>query len=586
MAWLRAVDRRWDVVPVVIQDPVWESSFPDVGGVLVPFVDAGSGGVRRVRMGRREARRLRAAHEERHAALIDTLTAYGTDPVVVSSADPDAILTAFLGLGRRPSHGASRRPMRRLAVGIVLALAGLAGAFPGVAGAVDTLSLQTSLTPRTALFADPVAAGLQVVVDSAVSARVRVVADFSPYRVVGPVEVERTEGGQQTELRWIWHLECLTRACLPGPKQRRVLFAPAKVIVPITGRAQTVTTLWPALTVRSRLAPEDRARPVQRATIYPLGATSNRIKASTLERLLWIGVGALVLAAGALLVPLARRIPRPRRRFDRLSSAERALVLARRASARDDPGRRRTALERLGRELARRGSPDLADEATRMAWAESPPIGDAMTGLVGRAEQALKGTRLTTSTIPLADTSDLCAPDTEDDDHQARAACGGCRLAAACVVSVGRLEVAATTVLGPGTSGVIVLDLSSSTESAPPREIPGLLRHLANAGGHTGLVLFSDVAYEALPLGTRSEELRPFLRYFRRPPAPAVPVSAATPPSARPLTPWSRSFRSGTRISAALASARRMVSPPPQVARTTWCSSAISTTPCSTSSRS
>ena len=95
-AWLRAVDRRWDVVPVVIQDPVWEASFPDVGGVLVPFVDAGSGGVRRVRMGRREARRMRVAHEDRHAALIDTLTAYGTDPVVVSSADPDAILTAFL----------------------------------------------------------------------------------------------------------------------------------------------------------------------------------------------------------------------------------------------------------------------------------------------------------------------------------------------------------------------------------------------------------------------------------------------------------------------------------------------------------
>ena len=94
--WLRAVDRRWDVVPVVIQDPVWEASFPDVGGVLVPFVDAGSGDLRRVRMGRREARQLRASHEQRHASLIDALTAYGTDPVVVSSADPEAILTAFL----------------------------------------------------------------------------------------------------------------------------------------------------------------------------------------------------------------------------------------------------------------------------------------------------------------------------------------------------------------------------------------------------------------------------------------------------------------------------------------------------------
>ena len=108
---------------------------------------------------------------------------------------------------------------------------------------------------------------------------------------------------------------------------------------------------------------------------------------------MWVGVGVLVLAAGALLVPFARRIPHPRRSFDRLGSAERALLLARRASARDDPGRRRTALERLGRELERRGSPDLADEASRMAWEESPPVGEAMSGLVGRAEQALKGVR-------------------------------------------------------------------------------------------------------------------------------------------------------------------------------------------------
>jgi hypothetical protein len=94
--WLQAVGRRWDVVPVVIQDPIWEASFPDIGGVMVSFADAGSGVVRRVRMRRREARRLRVAHEERHAALIDRLIAFGTDPVVVTSADPDAILTAFL----------------------------------------------------------------------------------------------------------------------------------------------------------------------------------------------------------------------------------------------------------------------------------------------------------------------------------------------------------------------------------------------------------------------------------------------------------------------------------------------------------
>ena len=108
-----------------------------------------------------------------------------------------------------------------------------------------------------------------------------------------------------------------------------------------------------------------------------------------------------------------------------------------------------------------------------------------------------------------------------------------------------------------------MLDLSSSTDSAPPREIPGVLRHLANAGGRSGLVLFSDVAYEALPLASTSEELRPFLRYFRRPPLPPVTAQNGRfqqPPGVvRRVTPWSRSFRSGTRISAGLVTARRMV---------------------------
>ena len=125
------------------------------------------------------------------------------------------------------------------------------------------------------------------------------------------------------------------------------------------------------------------------------------------------------------------------------------------------------------------------------------------------------------SAIPLADTSDLARLTRRTTIVRLVLLAAIAAVAAACVASVGRLDVAETTVLGAGTSGVIVLDLSSSTESAPPRDIPGLLRHLANAGGRTGLILFSDVAYEALPLGTSSEELRPFLRYFRRPPASA-----------------------------------------------------------------
>ena len=53
--WLVAFEHRWDFVPVVIQDPVWEQSFPDVSGIVVPLRDPDTGRVSNVRLTRREA---------------------------------------------------------------------------------------------------------------------------------------------------------------------------------------------------------------------------------------------------------------------------------------------------------------------------------------------------------------------------------------------------------------------------------------------------------------------------------------------------------------------------------------------------
>ena len=189
-----------------------------------------------------------------------------------------------------------------------------------------------------------------------------------------------------------------------------------------------------------------------------------------------------------------------------------------------------------------------------------------MTGLVGRAEHAAGRPALSQHAIPLAETADLGRLARRTTIVRVVLLRGDPRGDRALRLrELDRLHVGEATLLGPGSSGVVVLDLSSSTDSAPPREIPGVLRHLANAGGRSGLVLFSDVAYEALPLGATSEELRPFLRYFRRPALPPQPVAGANGRFTRPpriirrATPWSRSFRSGTRISAGLESARRMV---------------------------
>jgi uncharacterized protein (DUF58 family) len=96
-AWLEAGARRWDVVPVVIQDPVWEQSFPDVGTVVLPVADPAGGGTRLVRLTAREARARRAENEARLARLIGELESLGFDPLVLGSDGAEEIDVAFLG---------------------------------------------------------------------------------------------------------------------------------------------------------------------------------------------------------------------------------------------------------------------------------------------------------------------------------------------------------------------------------------------------------------------------------------------------------------------------------------------------------
>ena len=64
-----ALAAGWDIVPVVIQDPVWERSFPDVPGVTLPLVDPADGTPSLVRLSRREARVRRELNEQRAARL-------------------------------------------------------------------------------------------------------------------------------------------------------------------------------------------------------------------------------------------------------------------------------------------------------------------------------------------------------------------------------------------------------------------------------------------------------------------------------------------------------------------------------------
>ena len=95
-AWQRTLEHRWELVPVVIQDPVWERSFPDVGALTVPYADPDSGAVVPVYLTRAEAGRLHDEHEARQAQLMSFFRAFGTEPVMIDSHDPGEILGAFL----------------------------------------------------------------------------------------------------------------------------------------------------------------------------------------------------------------------------------------------------------------------------------------------------------------------------------------------------------------------------------------------------------------------------------------------------------------------------------------------------------
>jgi hypothetical protein len=94
--WFTGFEHRWDVIPVVIQDPTWEQSFPDVRGIVVPLRDPDTGRAVPVRL---RAKEIAARREENEGRLVDLVTdfrALDLDPIVISSSDPSELLAAFL----------------------------------------------------------------------------------------------------------------------------------------------------------------------------------------------------------------------------------------------------------------------------------------------------------------------------------------------------------------------------------------------------------------------------------------------------------------------------------------------------------
>jgi len=94
--WQRTLEHRWEIVPVVIQDPVWERTFPDVGGVVIPYAAPGKSRAVPVRLSPGEAERRRAGNEGRWHALEHAFRSLGVEPVGVTRHDPAGVLDSFL----------------------------------------------------------------------------------------------------------------------------------------------------------------------------------------------------------------------------------------------------------------------------------------------------------------------------------------------------------------------------------------------------------------------------------------------------------------------------------------------------------
>lgn len=143
-----------------------------------------------------------------------------------------------------------------------------------------------------------------------------------------------------------------------------------------------------------------------------------------------------------------------------------------------------------------------------------------------------------------------------------------CALVALAVLASGSLGARPTSYFATGSGGgVLVLDLSTSVEPRKYARIQRVLRSLSETSTRLGLVVFSDVAYEMFPPGTRGDELEALIPFFT---PPERPVDATRRfrrfdrqrpqlPNFDVNTPWTSTFRGGTRISTGLEVARRAI---------------------------
>jgi hypothetical protein len=260
--------------------------------------------------------------------------------------------------------------------------------------APETLTVSARVTPDVHAFGEPVVATVEVVADAAFIKpdTVRVETDFDPYQLAGEPTVDRQVIDGVARVVFTYPLRCLREGCdaaaARGVAQLEQGFVHYR-FVEGSGPGRHILD-WPPFEVASRVSPEAVEQLRWRASDTVLPAVTTRIGPG--------GVAVVVLGIAAVLagiaVWLARRLWRTERvgvveeeRPDR-SPLERALelVLSGSSNGAASPDRR-TALERLARELTNVGQDGLAGDARALAWAPGAATADDVTGFARRVTE-------------------------------------------------------------------------------------------------------------------------------------------------------------------------------------------------------
>lgn len=264
------------------------------------------------------------------------------------------------------------------------------------------ISARASLTPGVHLFAEPVVARVDVVVDREHldPDRIELRTEFLPYDIDEAREI-REDRGRLTLLRYEYVMRCLRLACIPdvfssaagsaetGRAERRTLrLSPAEVVYDDPAGKERVLARpkWPDVVSASRIREGDvpRSGYVFKTSVTPLPEPDYRIPPTLLGAGLIAGALALLAVPVGVLVSWLRRRRPPRVVVaePELTPLERALRLVEWACGRENGVERREALELLAFELDALDRMEAAGSARKLAWSAQSPSRDAASMLL------------------------------------------------------------------------------------------------------------------------------------------------------------------------------------------------------------